>query len=256
MTDGGKALFRHDSVRLSHCFDRLPPPFAEIPTDAEYAMHLISSRVAAGQDVLPSGSKRHRPHSGPVEIGQPIKTFSGKSGMNSIGKFIVNEAQRIGAKIPVSSLACSSPYRLLSSYPGRYRKTSSPFASAVSRCSCVRFPDCYVRNLLSVFFLPRCGNYNAHTMRAAYMGQLGSSPGLITLTSKRLYFTSPFSESIKREIDLDKISGVRKSGVLKGLQISYHDGTEHCELKFSWINSRDELFTRLVGLGNRRWRSV
>ncbi|TFK30431.1 hypothetical protein FA15DRAFT_662382 [Coprinopsis marcescibilis] len=204
----------------SHDRWRLPPPFAEIPTDAEYAMHLISSRVAAGQDVLPSGSKPHRPHSGAVEIGQPIKTFSSKSGMNSIGKFIVNEAQRIGAKIPEA-----------------IERPAHPSHPLLAGALAFAFPT-----------------ITSETY--SYMGQLGSSPGLITLTSKRLYFTSPFSESVKREIDLDKISGVRKSGVLKGLQISYYDGTEHCELRFTWINNRDELFARLVGLGNRRWRSV
>lgn len=32
---------------------RLPPPLSSVPTDAEYAMEMISRRIAAGQDVVP-----------------------------------------------------------------------------------------------------------------------------------------------------------------------------------------------------------
>lgn len=41
----------------------MPPAFADVPTDADYAMNLISKRVAAGLDVTPLSSKRQRPRS-------------------------------------------------------------------------------------------------------------------------------------------------------------------------------------------------
>lgn len=44
------------------CFHncRLPPAFNDIPTDADYAMELISQRIASGQDVKPSTLKKPR----------------------------------------------------------------------------------------------------------------------------------------------------------------------------------------------------
>ena len=40
--------------------DRIPPPFDDVPTDAEYAMELISQRVAAGLEVKPARANRNR----------------------------------------------------------------------------------------------------------------------------------------------------------------------------------------------------
>ena len=39
----------------------LPPPLAGVPTDAEYAMHVVSYRVASGQTVRPQ-HKKHKQH--------------------------------------------------------------------------------------------------------------------------------------------------------------------------------------------------
>lgn len=47
-------------LRVSHSNEtmphRLPPPLANVPTDAEYAMDLISQRVARGLPILPPKS--------------------------------------------------------------------------------------------------------------------------------------------------------------------------------------------------------
>lgn len=42
------------------CLFRLPPPLAFVPTDAEYAMDVISQRVALGLPVQPKPRKRDR----------------------------------------------------------------------------------------------------------------------------------------------------------------------------------------------------
>ena len=41
---------------------RFPPPFSDVPTDAEYAMQLISQRVAAGLEIKPARVRRDRQH--------------------------------------------------------------------------------------------------------------------------------------------------------------------------------------------------
>src|ERR1700727_2034085 len=48
----------------------LPPPFSDVPTDADYAMELISKRITAGLPVTPARirkSKKAEPHPTPRE---------------------------------------------------------------------------------------------------------------------------------------------------------------------------------------------
>jgi hypothetical protein len=81
---------------------------------------------------------------------------------------------------------------------------------------------------------------------------------VITLTGKRLNFTSFVSPQSKVDIDVGSITGVRKNGLLKGLQVSYLDPETSAatEEKFLWISGRDELFARLVGFGKKKWQNV
>lgn len=61
-------------------------------------------------------------------------------------------------------------------------------------------------------------------------------------------------------IPLTAVKGVKKAGLLKGLNIRWNDSIdglkEQKEDKFSWIGSRDELFARLVGSDGKRWMKV
>lgn len=42
-----------DCILSDYIIIRLPPPLADVPTDAQYAMHIISQRITAGLDVRP-----------------------------------------------------------------------------------------------------------------------------------------------------------------------------------------------------------
>ncbi|KAF5317841.1 hypothetical protein D9611_014731 [Ephemerocybe angulata] len=57
------------------------------------------------------------------------------------------------------------------------------------------------------------------------------------------------TSSSKVDIDIKAITGVKKNGVLRGLQVSYLDPATQSEVeeRFLWISGRDELFTRLSG---------
>ena len=54
-------------------------------------------------------------------------------------------------------------------------------------------------------------------------------------------------------MDLSQVRGVKKSGVLGGLVIEYRTDADTPEekglgeVKFGWVNGRDELFVKLVG---------
>ena len=57
---------------------------------------------------------------------------------------------------------------------------------------------------------------------------------------------------------MERITGVKKNGVLKGLYVSHKDSSTNsvAEEKFLWISGRDELFARLLAMGNKKWVTV
>jgi hypothetical protein len=68
------------------------------------------------------------------------------------------------------------------------------------------------------------------------------------------------SQTAKLIIPLAAVKGVKKAGLLKGLNIRWQESVdgvkEQKEDKFAWVGSRDELFARLVGSDGRRWMTV
>lgn len=96
----------------------------------------------------------------------------------------------------------------------------------------------------------------------AFPAQHSSAPGLITLTSTKLYFTSLISLDPSVTVSLQDIKGVKKVGILKGLDIllttADADGGKSDKLeKFIWVNNRDELFARIISINNNvKWMKV
>lgn len=92
------------------------------------------------------------------------------------------------------------------------------------------------------------------------MAQYASSPGLIALTSCTLSFTSLTGTYARLVIPRDRLRGVKKTGLMKGISITWVPGElidgEEREDKFHWVGNRDELFARLVGSGGGRWITV
>ena len=96
----------------------------------------------------------------------------------------------------------------------------------------------------------------------AYPAQYNASPGLLTITPRKLLFTPLASPRPKLQLGLDSICRVKKAGALNGLHVQWRGRTDegseeeaHVE-KFLWIGGRDEVFARLVGWGGRRWLRV
>ena len=91
-----------------------------------------------------------------------------------------------------------------------------------------------------------------------YPAEQHGKVGNIALSSTKLEFVSVGSSAKPLIIKLSEIRGVKKSGLLGGLIIQYKtnlntpDEEENglTEVKFRWVNGRDELFAKLIG-----WRS-
>jgi len=95
---------------------------------------------------------------------------------------------------------------------------------------------------------------------SAYPAHHTSAPGLITLTATTLYFTALASQQAKLVIPCKNLCGVKKTGLMKGLSITWIEGEKErgreIEEKFHWVGNRDELFARLLGPDGARWMRI
>lgn len=96
---------------------------------------------------------------------------------------------------------------------------------------------------------------------AAFPAQLKKNPGLITLTQRTLFFTPLLASHPTLTVPLTDITGVKKTGLTKGVDVYYTDarpdGTKEAKTAgFMLVGSRGELFARLVSWGGQRWAKV
>ncbi|KAJ7103544.1 hypothetical protein B0H15DRAFT_812642 [Mycena belliarum] len=208
---------------------RFPPAFSDVPTDAEYAMELISQRVAAGLDFRPPQSSRAKRSDKMEQDDDPTATDT-KPTRKPQDKDI--DWKRWGERAAVGMTWAEDGKRLFTAGQ-RPKSTNRPTPATPS---------------LSL---------ETHTFPAQHT----SAPGLITFTTQTLFFTPLMSSTAKMEIPLASIRGVKKkSGIFSALTISWADTQgEAREDKFVWVGGRDELFARLVAggttnfTGGQRW---
>lgn len=216
---------------------RLPPPMLNVPTDTEYAMELISQRVAAGLEISPTRLAKGKP----VSL-EPPPVYSSSSSM--VGNHIdatVRPAGVMPGRAKGMEKALSSGKSLLQGGIQFIKmQTGQPEDDTPSFKSLVN---------------PSATTYT-------YPAQHSSAPGLITLTPTTFYFSPVTSTRSRLTISLQDIKGVKKAGVLKGLEITWSapnmDSHKIDKLeKFRWINNRDELFARMISANSgMKWIKV
>ncbi|KAJ7630925.1 hypothetical protein FB45DRAFT_747715 [Roridomyces roridus] len=196
---------------------RLPPAFADVPTEAEYAMERVSQRVAAGLDAIPKKRRAQENVTDDAAISQSKPTDREVNWKKWAGRAATGMAWAEDGGRLLAGKVCNLP-----------PPTSCP----------LNFPSRPRKTILA-----------ANISLLAFPAQHTSSPGLVTLTTATLFFTPLGATSRKLTIPLANIRGLRKkNGILNSLIISWVDGDENAkEEKFPWVGGRDELFTRLVG---------
>ncbi|KZT30570.1 hypothetical protein NEOLEDRAFT_1053072 [Neolentinus lepideus HHB14362 ss-1] len=207
---------------------RLPPPLHTLPADADYAMDLISQRVARGLDVRPS-SKRHGSSnsvSSPAGFGeQPGDVDNNAKWKKWSDRVAHGKAWIEGGR----RLIKGQEWSRIGSWPP---------------------PAPLIPNLAFAHSAP-----DLHVETHTFPAQHAKAPGLITLTTTSFFFTPLISSTAKVVISLASIRAVKKVGPMKGLHIrgiNGHSDTE-TEERFAWVGGRDELFARLVSWQGRRW---
>ncbi|GAW03608.1 hypothetical protein LENED_005345 [Lentinula edodes] len=197
---------------------RIPPAFQDVPTDAEFAMEIISRRIAAGLDVNPSKRSSQKSRPSPVALGE-IKTEDATSSSTPTtpggskpekGKDV--DWKKWGERAAIGK-AWMVDKKLVSKKPD-----TSDISAAASQPTLL--PDAP---------LPSGGT---HTFPCQHT----SSPGLLTFTQDMLFFNPIASTKTKVAIPLADIRAVKKTGLLKGLTVKWIDATngEHKEEVFPW----------------------
>ncbi|CDO71588.1 hypothetical protein BN946_scf184911.g58 [Trametes cinnabarina] len=219
---------------------RIPPPLTNVPTDAEYAMDLISQRVARGLPVRPKRRKvKKSRHSSDLDVAGAAEHHEEEHSTSSSVNW-----NKWGDRLAFTKDRTSDFRNIFRD--GQWKKSDgwkelvTPIAAKV--------------------VAPESGSetrIEAHTFPA----QLKQHPGLITLTPTTVFFTPLLSSRATLCIHLQDVTGVKKSGLTKGIDIYYgeprSDGSKEAkEAKFFFVGSRDDLFARLLSYGGRRWKNV
>ncbi|KAF9044548.1 hypothetical protein BDZ89DRAFT_1059025 [Hymenopellis radicata] len=208
---------------------RLPPPLVGVPTDAEYAMEVISMRVASGLDIKSSKRTRGRRSVESVDRSHPdnCSTESKDESKKSV------DWQKWSDRAAIGKAWAGEGKRLIKKGAGK-----SPSSSPI-----IPIPAIAI------------GQSPKPESVYTYPCQYGSTPGLITLTPTMFYFTSFLSTNPTCTILLNRLQGAKKTGLMKGLTLKWaaEEGGQQNEEVFRWVGNRDELFARLIGLEGKRW---
>ncbi|KAF9015150.1 hypothetical protein BDQ17DRAFT_1229312 [Cyathus striatus] len=221
--------------------NRLPPMLADIPTDAEYAMEMISRRVAEGLPVSPANvGKRHNKQSSiTTEIEVGARTLRQQSDIGEGNTIDPAEWKKWSDRLNTGRSLAAQGKRL---FTGR---TVSNFVLNMISTS-------LINEYRILWLIQTCRPFPA---------QHNTTPGLIDLTSTTLNFTPLLSQTAKLVIPLASMKGVKKTTMLKGLDIIWNEsnetgGEDQRNEKFMWIGGRDELFARLISVSGRNWMRV
>ncbi|KDQ63557.1 hypothetical protein JAAARDRAFT_202983 [Jaapia argillacea MUCL 33604] len=222
---------------------RFGAAFGDAPTDAEYAMDLISQRVAHGQDVIPTRHKKSKSKSGSTtpmpdfaQEGTATQQPRGEEGSNSINW------KKLGTRVAAGTNLFHTGKKILSGQDWSRLDTWSPQNPGLSGA-------------------PFAPNQSTQIETHTFPAQNTKAFGVITLTPTSLFFTPLGYANPSTTLSLKDISGVKKSGPFKGLKIRLVDTSkdpngEAREDKYLWVGERDELFARLIGWEGRQWIRV
>ncbi|KAI0692762.1 hypothetical protein BC835DRAFT_1277038 [Cytidiella melzeri] len=232
-------LFWHVIPVIAAMPGRLPAPLEFVPTDAEYAMDLISQRVALGLPVQPK----------PKQRGKSSASYSGSFLKHNGGDHLdLGHSQDAGdAGNPSNDVDWDK-------WKGRLDGAKAWSGDVKDSFKDGTWKD--PRNWLAT--AKATPNAQKETIPTHTYPAQCKVPGLITLTDSQLFFTPITSIGPTMTVNLKNLTGAKRSGLAKGLKLSWTDVQEDGETteqeeRFLWVGGRDDLFARLVGNQSKQW---
>ncbi|KAG8969953.1 hypothetical protein FRC03_012406 [Tulasnella sp. 419] len=211
---------------------RIPPPFYDVPTDAEYAMEIIGMRLAQGKSVVPAKQKgfyrgRNKSKASISTIASKLKHSASQVSINSP----VGLSPKASPDSPAMMSSTLSPTTIIDS-PGEI--TNSPAETikrvelshqrAGSDSSQERKKSKFHRLVDGVQEMAQKADQRIRDLPSqnqVFTAHYKHLPGIITLNTDDLQFTPLLSNRERIKIELDSIRGVKKAGRFKGLTIRY-----------------------------------
>ncbi|KAI6133051.1 hypothetical protein EDD16DRAFT_2305 [Pisolithus croceorrhizus] len=223
---------------------RIPALLSDAPTDVEYAVELIGQRVASGQELLPRNKDRDRLAN--PDNSKPDLTLVESSNSDRTEEIGGVNWKKWGARI-AQGKSLLEENKSISSLGG----VSFPIRSSTRKDASL------LQALFEKLSHQRRGASQTEQVHT-FPAQHSSAPGLISLTSTTMCFTSLTSKHAKLVVPFSQLRGVKKTGLTKGLAITWVATDQDAqgavkEEKFHWVGDRDELFARLLACDGGRW---
>ncbi|KAF8602328.1 hypothetical protein BDV93DRAFT_545347 [Ceratobasidium sp. AG-I] len=248
----------------SSALKRIPAPLCDVPTDAEYAMGIMSARVASGESVVPASRRKARQHGRArrfiANMSMDSITSGGADGTKKSDQDVESmkaEANEKEAAAAEERAATAGDIRALKSEG--LKGGDAPDGHPAKVGTLDRLKNQWEASKVELLGGKDDSNASIQSIAAPQTVPANhkATPGTLSLDSESICFTPLLAHTPRLRIELEKIQGVKKTGRTNGLRIRHlADEGDEREVVFRFIPSRDEIFGKLVGWGGKRWLKV
>ncbi|KAJ1302741.1 hypothetical protein OPQ81_003052 [Rhizoctonia solani] len=247
---------------------RIPPPLFDVPTDSEYAISLMSIRVARGESIIPASLRGGREH------GRARRFIANLNANPAATKVTASEDLEWDVANPDQCIddmrqeanekeATANRERVAAQGGVEYRESDDAPLAAESPAEIGTLGR--LKNRIEASAVDLLGrdkddsNASLQSIGAPQTAPANhkATPGTLSLSSEEISFIPLLTSNPRLQIPLDRIQGVKKTRRTNGLRIRHltEKGIEHEDV-FRFVPNRDEIFGKLVGWGGKRWKKV
>ncbi|KAG8763954.1 hypothetical protein FRC11_008281 [Ceratobasidium sp. 423] len=247
---------------------QIPAPLFDVPTDAEYAMSLMSIRVAKGESIIPASLRGGREHGRARRFIANMNSDSAAAGVmvrKDVEWDVANPDQGVDDMRQEAADKEAVANRERAAATGGVEYVDSKDAPLAAESSAEIGTLGRLKNRIEASTTDLLGHDKDDSN--ALLQSIGApqtvpanhkaTPGTLSLNSEGISFTPLLTSKPRLQIPLENIQGVKKTGRTNGLRVRHltEEGIEHEDV-FRFVPNRDEIFGKLVGWGGKRWKKV
>ncbi|CAE6451818.1 unnamed protein product [Rhizoctonia solani] len=240
---------------------RLPAPLFDVPTDAEYAISLMSIRVAKGENIIPASLRGRRAHGRARRF---IANMNAETAVTEAtshkgsGWEIANPDQDVGdMRQEANEKEAAANHERIAAAVTVTEEIEDEDESIVTEPSGEIGTLGRLKNKIEASTADLLGN--DQDVSNASLQSIGApqtvpanhkaTPGTLSLNSEGVSFIPLLTSHPRLQIPLQHIQGVKKTGRTNGLRVRHltGEGIEREDV-FRFIPGRDEIFGKLLML--------